>query len=233
MIKLLFWLAALLICRLKQRHELALENLALRQQLATLKRSQPHPKLRRPDRLFWIGLCQTWDKWQHALILVQPDTVLRWHREGFRLYWKWISKRKSPGRPTVSPEIRDLIRQMAQANPLWGAPRLHGELLKLGIEVSERTVSRLRPRHRNPPSQNWKTFLDNHIKELVSVDFFTVPTATFRVIFVLVVLSHSRRRVVDFNVTEHPTQLWTAQQISEAFPENSAPGYLLRDRDKI
>ena len=181
MIKLLFWLAALLICRLKQRPELALENLALRQQLATWKRSQPHPKLRRPDRLFWIGLCQTWDKWQHALILVQPDTVLRWHREGFRLYWKWISKRKRPGRPTVSPAIRDLIRKLAQANPLWGAPRLQGELLKLGIEVSETTVSRLRPRHRNPPSQNWKTFLDNQIKELVSVDFFTVPTATFRV----------------------------------------------------
>jgi transposase InsO family protein len=130
-------------------------------------------------------------------------------------------------------ELRDLVRKMAEANPLWGAPRIHGELMKLGIEISERTVSRLMPKRRKPPSQTWKTFLENHVNELISIDFFTVPTATFRVLFVFVVLSHRRRRVIHFNVTEHPTAPWTGQQRVEAFPEDTAPRYLLRDRDKI
>jgi transposase InsO family protein len=155
-----------------------------------------------------------------------------WQRKGFRLYWSWISRQKS-GRPEVSPAIRALILKIAVANPLWGAPRIHGELLKLGIPISERTVSRLLPRKRQPPSQTWKAFLDNHLNQLVSIDFFTVPTSTFRVLFVLVVLAHRRRRVVHFNVTEHPTAAWTAQQILEAFPEDTAPRYLIRDRDQI
>jgi transposase InsO family protein len=167
-----------------------------------------------------------------VLIIVRPETVVAWHRKDFRLFWTWISRRKS-GRPEASPEVRALILKMAAANPLWGAPRIHGELLKLGIHISERTVSRLLPRKRRPPSQTWKAFLDNHLNQLVSIDFFTVPTATFRVLFVLVVLAHRRRRVVHFNVTEHPTAAWTAQQILEAFPEDTTPRYLIRDRDQI
>ena len=157
---------------------------------------------------------------------------MAWHRQGFRLFWSWISRQKS-GRPEARPAIRALVLKMAVANPLWGAPRIHGELLKLGIPISERTVSRLLPRKRRPPSQTWKAFLDNHLDQLVSIDFFTVPTATFRVLFVLVILAHRRRRVVHFNVTEHPTAAWTAQQILEAFPEDTAPRYLIRDRDQI
>jgi len=161
--------------------------------------------------------------------MVTPDTVLRWQRRRFRDYWAKLSG----GRPSVHAEIKALITRMSAANPLWGAPRIHGELLKLGIEVSERTVSRLMPRRRCPPSQTWRAFLTNHVQHLVSLDFFTVPTARLRVLFVLVVLAHHRRRVIHFNVTEHPTAAWTAQQIVHAFPDESAPKYLLRDRDAI
>jgi len=165
--------------------------------------------------------------------LVQPETVIRWHRRGFRLYWTWKSRPKWLGRRSVPDEVRDLIRQMSQTNPLWGAPRIHGELLKLGIEISQATVSKYMVRHRKPPSQSWRTFLTNHAKDIVSVDFFTVPTASFRVLFVFLVLSNERRRVVHFNVTDSPSATWTGQQIVEAFPWVTAPKYLLRDRDKI
>jgi len=212
--------------------DIALENLALRQQLAVFKRKCPRPRLRRTDRFFWAWLSRNWRDWRRALVIVRPETVVAWQRKGFRLYWRWISRQKS-GRPEASPAIRALILKIAAANPLWGAPRIHGELLKLGIPISERTVSRLLPRKRQPPSQTWKAFLDNHLDQLVSIDFFTVPTATFRVQFVLVVLAHRRRRVVHFNVTEHPTAAWTAQQILEAFPEETAPRYLIRDQDQI
>lgn len=199
-----------------KRGELALENLALRQQLTVWKRSHPRPQLRRKDRLFWLGLSRSWSHWREALLIVSPATVVGWHRKGFRLFWTWISRRNHTGRPLVRPSVRALIRRMAEANPLWGAPRIHGELLKLGIEISERTTSRLMPKRGKPPSQTWTTFLNNHVQELVSIDFFTVPTATFRVLFVLVVLAHDRRRVLHFNVTEHPTASWTAQQMIEA-----------------
>jgi putative transposase len=216
------------------RHrDLALENLALRQQLAIFKLRHPRPRLRPTDRIFWVWLSKIWVSWRETLIIVKPETVIAWHRQTFRFYWRWLSRRKSIGRPRVSAEVRTLIKQMTQANPLWGAPRIHGQLLKLGIDISERSVSRLMPKVRNPPSQTWRTFLDNHFRELVSIDFLTVPTATFRVLYVLVVLAHDRRRVVHFNVTEHPTAVWTAQQIIEAFPEETAPRFLLRDRDRI
>ena len=166
------------------------------------------------------------------LVIVSPDTVLRWQRRRFREYWTTLSRRPTGGRPSLDAELTALIRKMAAANPLWGAPRIHGELLKLGIDVAERTVSRLMPKHRPRPSQTWRTFLANHVRDLVSIDFFTVPTARLRVLFVLVVLAHHRRRVVHFNVTEHPTAAWT-QQIVDAFPDESAPAYLLRDRDQI
>ena len=165
-------------------------------------------------------------------MIVTPDTVLRWQRRRFREYWTKLSGRPTGGRPPVNAEIKALVTRMAAANPLWGAPRIHGELLKLGIDVAERTVSRLIPKRRSPPSQTWRTFLTNHVRDLVSIDFFTVPTARLRVLFVLVVLAHHRRRVVHFNVTEHPTAAWTAQQIVDAFPDDSAPSYLLRDRDQ-
>ena len=213
--------------------QLALENLALRQQLTVYRRTVARPRLRRGDRLFWVALSRLWRGWTQALVIVAPDTVLCWQRRRFRDYWTRRSRRSVVGRPPVAPEIRALVAQMAAANPLWGAPRIHGELLKLGIDVAERTVSRLMPKRRTSPSQTWRTFLTNHVRDLVSIDFFTVPTAHLRVLFVLVVLAHHRRRVVHFNVTEHPTAAWTAQQIVEAFPDDTASSYLLRDRDTI
>jgi putative transposase len=191
------------------------------------------PTLRRSDRLVWAWLSRVWTEWRAALVIVAPDTVLRWQRRRFRLYWTTLSGRPTRGRPPISPEIRALVTRMAAANPLWGAPRIHGELLKLGLDIGERTVSRLLPKRRTPPSQTWHTFLTNHVRDLVSIDFFTVPAAHFRVFFVLVVLAHHRRRVLHFNVTEHPTAAWAAQQIVDAFPEDSAPSYLLRDRDTV
>ena len=166
-------------------------------------------------------------------MIVAPETVLRWQRRRYRLYWTTRSGHPAGGRPPIGPEIRALVTRMAAANPLWGAPRIHGELRKLGIDISERTVSRLIPKRRTPPLQTWRTFLTNHVRDLVSIDFFAVPTAGWRVLFVLVVLAHHRRRVLHVNVTEHPTTAWTAQQIVEALPDDTAPSYLLRDRDTI
>ena len=213
--------------------QLALENLALRQQLAVYKRTMPRPKLRTMDRLLWVGLARAWNGWRQALVIVSPDTVLRWQHRRFRDYWTQLSGRSTGGRPPLNADIAALIRKMAAANPLWGAPRIHGELLKLGIDIAERTVSRLMPKRRSGPSQTWRTFLANHVRDLVSIDFFIAPTARLRVLFVLVVLAHHRRRVVHFNVTEHPTAAWTAQQIVDAFPDESAPAYLIRDRDRV
>jgi hypothetical protein len=215
------------------RASLVAENLALRQQLAVLHRRCPHARLRTRDRAFWVLMRRAWAGWRAALVLVEPATVVRWHREGFRLYWRWKSQARACGRPRTDAERRSLVRQMAQANPLWGAPRIHGELLKLGIEISQRTVGRLMGRKRGPPSQTWRSFLDNHVKDLASLDFFVVPTASFRLLYVLVVLRHDRRRIVHVNVTSHPTAEWTAQQVVEAFPWDEAPRYLIRDRDGI
>jgi transposase InsO family protein len=217
---------------LRTRTDLALENLALRQQLALLRRSK-RPQFGRLERLFWVWLSDQWAGWREALHVVRPQTVIRWHRQGFRAFWTRTSRRGRVGRPPVISELAELVRTMALANPLWGSPRIHGELLKLGFEVSQRTVARLMPRRPKSPSQTWRTFLKNHLADLVSVDFFVVPTATFRVLYVFVVLLHHRRRVVHFNVTDSPTAAWTAQQIVEAFPDDSAPRYLLRDRDCI
>jgi putative transposase len=213
--------------------QLALENLALRQQLAVYKRTVPRPPLRRTDRLFWVALARVWAGWKQPLVIVTPATVLRWQRRRFREYWTRLSGRVTGGRPPVNAEIKALVTRMAGANPLWGAPRIHGEILKLGLDVAERTVSRLMPKRRPEPSQTWRTFLANHARDLVSIDFFTVPTARLRVFFVLVALAHHRRRVIHFNITEHPTAAWTAQQIVNAFPEDTAPSYLLRDRDQV
>ena len=233
MILTILQLVSLIPTALKQCSELALENLALRQQLAVLNRRHRRPKLRKLDRLLWVLLSRSWERWRETLVIVKPETALRWHRGRFASYWTRLSGKNGPGRPTQDRYIRELIRKMAQSNPLWGAPRVHGELLKLGIDISERTVSRWMPRRTKPPSQNWRAFLDNHVGELVSIDFFTVPTATFRVLFVLIVLAHDRRRIVHFNVTEHPTAEWTARQLVQAFYDRKSPRYLIRDRDGI
>jgi hypothetical protein len=218
----------------RTRAALQTEILALRHQLLILQRSGRGHKLRlsSADRAFWVWLSRLWAEWRSALIIVKPETVIAWHRKGFRLYWAWKSRQRG-GRPSVSGEVRDLIRRMSLANPRWGAPRIHGELLKLGIQVSQATVAKDMVRHRNPPSQTWRTFLKNHIQNLVSADFFVVPTITFRLLFVFVILSHDRRRAIHFAVTTNPTAEWTARQLLEAFPWDVAPCYLLRDRDRI
>jgi putative transposase len=217
----------------RSRAALQFEILALRHQLGVLQRSVKRPKLTAPDRLLWAWLSAVWSEWQSTIAIVKPATVIGWHRQGFRLFWHWKIRRGKPGRPGVPKEIRSLIRKMSRDNPLWGAPRIHGELLKLDIDVGETSVSKYMIRHRHPPSQTWRTFLDNHVKSMVSIDFFTVPTLRFQVLYVFVVLAHDRRRIVHFNVTAHPTAEWTGQQLREAFPFDQVPRYLLRDRDGI
>ena len=224
---------ALIRAFLKPRLVLVAENLALRHQLTVLNRSVKRPKLHPRDRLFWVVLSRLWHGWRTSLHMVQPATVVRWHRDGFRRYWRWRSRCKKPGRPAIDTEIRELIRRMSRENSLWGAPRILSELRLLGYNVSERTVAKYMVRSKKPPSQTWKTFLRNHAHDIVAIDFFTVPTVTFRVLFCFIVLHHDRRRVIHFNVTEHPTQQWTAQQIIEAFPWDEPTRYLIRDRDAV
>jgi putative transposase len=218
---------------LRRRASLQIEVLALRHQLNVLRRSAKRPKLTASDRFFWACLAATWRSWRSALIIVKPETVIGWHRKGFRLFWRWKSRPGRSGRPKVAVETRKLIRQMSRENPLWGAPRIHGELLKLGIDIGETSVGKYMARERKPPSQTWSTFLENHLKSIVSVDFFTVPTVRFQVLYVFLVLAHDRRRILHFAVTAHPTGEWTGQQLREAFPWDSAPSFLLRDRDGI
>src|SRR5881296_323431 len=218
----------------RSRASLGLENLALRHQIGVLHRSAgKRPKLTAGDRLLWICLSRLWRDWRSALAIVKPETVVAWHRAAFRLFWTWKVRCGKPGRPVISSEVRDLIRKMCRENPGWGAPRIHGELLKLGIDIGESSVGKYMVRHRKPPSQTWRTFLENHVKNLVSVDFFTVPTLRFQVLYVFLVLAHDRRRILHFGVTAHPTAEWTAQQLRDAFPWDTAPRYLLRDRDRI
>ncbi len=180
--------------------------MALRHQLSVYQRSVRRPRLKVGDRLLWSWLSQLWAGWQKVLIFVQPCTVIAWQQKRFRDYWKRLSRDGKPGRPAVSPEIRALIRKLSQANPLWGSPRILGELRKLGIDVAKSTVEKYRVRPRKPSSPTWKAFLENHVSEFVAIDFFVVPTLDFRVLFVIVIIAHERRRVVHFNVTENPTE---------------------------
>jgi len=227
-------LLAILSSVLRPRAALQLENLALRHQIGVLQRSAAkRTKLTSGDRLFWICLSRLWRDWRSALAIVKPETVIAWHRAGFRLFWTWKVRRGQPGRPVISHEVRDLIRTMCQENPGWGAPRIHGELLKLGINIAESSVSKYMLRRHKPPTQTWRTFLENHAQQLVSIDFFTVPTIRFQILYVFLVLAHDRRRILHFNVTAHPTAQWTGQQLREAFPFAKLPRYLLRDRDAI
>jgi putative transposase len=217
---------------LRSRAVLLVEIMALHHQLLVLQRSTHgrRLRLRAADRIFWVWLSRLWQGWRLSLRIIKPETIIAWNRKGFRLYWTWKSRARN-GRPCASREIQELIKRMSMANPRWGAPRIHGELQKLGIQVSECTVAKYMVRPRRPSSQTWRTFLKNHTCDLVSTDFFVVPTATFRLLFVFLVLSHDRRRIVHFGVTSHPTAEWTAQQLRHAFPWDTAPRYILHDRD--
>ena len=225
-------LCQIVVSALRGKRDLVLENAALRHQLMVLKRQSKGPRIENRDRLFWISLMRLWPNWRSALSLVQPDTVVGWHRRGFRAYWRWKS-RTNGGRPRIDRDVRELIRDMWRSNPTWGKRRIQAELRKIDIDVSDSTVWRYRPPRGSPPSQSWRTFLDNHVRDIVAIDFFVVPTATFRVLYVFLVMSHDRRRILHFNVTASPSARWTTQQVREAFPYDTAPRYLLRDRDSI
>jgi len=230
MLTVLSALASLLSFRLRSRASLELEVVALRHQLTVLRRQRPgRPRLFSADRLLWVWLYRIWPQVLDAMVLVKPATVIGWHRKGFRLYWRRRSRHL--GRPRTSREVRDLIRKMSQANPLWGAPRIHGELLKLGIEVSQATVSRYLPWRPKAPSPTWRSFLRNHMHDTAAIDMFVVVTAKFQLLYALIVLGHERRKILHFDVTSNPTQGWLARQITEAFPWDTAPRFLLRDRD--
>ena len=225
-------LCQFVVSALRSKRDLALENAALRHQLMVLQRQSKAPRIENRDRLFWITLLRLWPDWRGALSLVQPATVVRWHRKGFRVYWRWKSQTNG-GRPRIDREVRELIRDMWTSNPTWGKLRIRAELAKVGIEVSDSTVLRYRPRRAKPPSQTWRSFLDNQVRDIVAIDFFVVPTATFRILYVFLAMSHDRRRILHFNVTTSPSAQWTAHQVREAFPYDTAPRYLLRDRDRI
>jgi transposase InsO family protein len=217
------------------RADLLLENLALRQQLAVFARNGRRPRIVAADRLFWLALRRVWLRWSDVLVFVKPETVVRWHQASFRRYWTWLSQRRRRGRPPIDARLRALIHRLALENPTWGAPRMHGELRMLGFEVSERSVSRCLPRRRPPPGalERWLTFLRNHRGSIAAMDFFTVPTATFRVLYVWFAIEHARRRILYFDVTEHPLAFWVVQQLGEAFPYDTAPHHLVFDRDAI
>src|SRR5271169_5144870 len=237
MIVLLRCLVGWLVGVFRSREDLVLENLALRQQLVVLHACRPRRRLAVGHKLFWVGLRRLWSRWKDPLILVTPRTVVRWHRAGFRLYWKWLSRaRGTGGRKPVGKEIRALIFQMVAENPTWGAPRIHGELLKLGFDVSEPTVSRWVRRAPRPtdPAKRWLTFLRNHREAIAAMDFFTVPTLTFGVLYCLFIISHDRRRILHHNVTRNPNALWVALQVNETWEYGEQPQrFLIFDRDSM
>jgi transposase InsO family protein len=203
----------------------------LRHQLNVLRRKSPkRPTFGVLDRLIFAGLYRMSPKVLDALAIVKPGTVIKWHRAGFRLYWRWKSRSRG-GRPTVPLEIRRLIREMSIANPLWGAPRIHGELLKLGIEIGQTSVAKYMAKRRDPPSQGWKTFLHNQADGIAAMDLFVVPTISFRLLYGLLIVGHGRRQILWFGVTAHPTADWIANQFTEACGWEQTPRYLIRDRD--
>ena len=216
----------------RTKARLEAEIVVLRHQLNVLRRRGPwKPRLSVADRLLFVWLCRLFPSVLNAVSIVQPETVIRWHRTGFRLYWRWKSRSRG-GRPKVPVEIRRLIREMSLVNRLWGAPRIHGELLKLGIEVAQSTVAKYMARSERGRPQTWKAFLHNHVAGVGAMDFLIVPTVGFRLLFVLVILRHERRRLISLSVTDHPTAEWIARQITDAFPWDEAPDYMVRDRDK-
>lgn len=232
MVRVLRFFAALLAWLRSSHARREAEILYLRQQLIVLKRSAPaRPRLKATDRLVFICLYRLFPSLLDASIIFKPETLLRWHRRGFRLFWRWKSRRRV-GRPALPADIRSLVRRISQENPLWGAPRIHGELLKLGIEVAQSTVAKYMVRRRGPSSQGWKTFLRNHAPDIAAIDLFVVRTLGFRLLYGLAIIHLERRRLVWTNVTANPTSEWVALQITEAFPWDRAPSYLIRDRDR-
>ena len=231
MIEFLSLFLHVLVLPFKTRARLEAEIVMLRHQLNVLRRRGPSkPKLAAADRLLFIWLYRLFPSVLNAVTIVQPETIIRWHRTGFRLYWRWKSRSRG-GRPKIPAEIRRLIREMSLANRLWGAPRIHGELLRSGIEVAQSTVAKYMARGGRGRSQTWRTFLHNHAAGIAAMDFLVVPTVGFKLLFVLVILRHQRRRLISLTVTSNPTAEWIARQITEAFPWNEAPDYLVRDRD--
>lgn len=210
--------------------QLKAENALLRHQLLIATRNGRTPRLTGSDRAIFVWLCRWMPALRHALVLVKPETVARWHRTGFRAWWRWKSRRRG-GRPRIDRELIDLIRRMNRENPLWGAPRIHGELLKLGFDVVESTVAKYMTPHSSRSGQSWRTFLRNHAKEIVAIDMLTVPTLTFECLYAFVVLGHGRRAILHVEVTKYPTAVWLAHQITEAFPWDTAPRFLVRDND--
>ena len=228
------WFGLMTRC-FRSHRTLLLENLALRQQLAVLKRRHPRARLHPIDKLFWVLARRFWADWKKSLLVVTPETVVRWHRAGFRLYWRLLSRvKKQVGRKRLSKEIRNLIFRMVAENPTWGAPRIHGELLILGFDVSERSISRWMKRAPRDPelARRWQAFVRNHRDAIAAMDFFTVPTVTFQLLYCFFIISHERRQILHVNVTRHPTSTWIAQQLREAFPYESAPSFLLFDHDQ-
>jgi transposase InsO family protein len=217
----------------RSRNEQAIVELALRQQLATYAQTGSKPRLTPLDRAFWVALFRLWPRWKASLVIVKPATVIRWHRKGFRLYWRAISKR-GPGRPSIREEVKMLIRRLAIENN-WRARKIHAELGKLGFTVSLATVSRYLPKQApdHGKQQRWATFLRNHKDTIGAMDFFVVPTVRFRLLYVWFVIDHGRRRIIHFDVTANPTAPWVIQQLREAFPDDSAPHYLIFDNDSI
>src|SRR5262245_40765614 len=234
MIEYLLLLVGLLRATLRSRGELVAENLLLRQQLAVLTRpTRKRPRPRSRDKLFWLLVRFARRDWRQHLIVLTPETILRWHRRGWRLFWRWRSRARI-GRPRVSPEVQELIATMARDNPGWGAERIRGELLQLGTAVSKASVQRYRGRGpARPPSQTWRTFLANHRRGIWAADLLTVQTLTFRTLYVLVFISHARRELVHLNVTTSPTAAWVWRQVVQATPWGRAPHYLVRDRDAV
>jgi putative transposase len=225
-------LRSLLAC-LRSRRDIALENLVLRHQLHVALRTTPSPRLKNPDRVLWVWLHHVWPSWREHLLIVKPETVIRWHRKGWRLYWSWKSRTRL-GRPRLSPEVRELIGTMSRDNRLWGTERIRGELLKLGIVVSKRSIRRYRWRKPTPGgSQRWRTFLSNQLKGIWAADLLVVHTINYRVLYVLFLISHDRRELIHFNVTSSPTAAWVWQQQIEATPWGRQPKYLIHDRDAV
>jgi transposase InsO family protein len=227
----LIWCA--LIGLFRSRASLEAEMLVLRHQLNVLRRKSPkRVALSSIDRLLLVGLYRLAPGVLDALKIVRPETLLRWHRAGFRAYWRWRSRPRG-GRPATPADIRHLIREISVANPLWGAPRIHGELLKLGIDVGQTTVAKYLARRRMPPSQGWKTFLRNHADGIASMDLFLVPTISFRLLYGFLILHHARRELLWLGVTSHPSAAWIAHQLTEAYGWQQAPRYVIRDRDCV
>jgi len=232
MFVILHGLGMFVVAMFKSRRRLEAENLFLRHQLnITLRRAPPRRRLHGSDRALLVWITRIWPNLLDLSQVVKPETILRWHRSGFKAFWRWKSRHRA-GRPKIDRELRDLIRRMSKENPLWGASRIHGELLMLGFEVAQSTVSKYLVRGQNPPLQTWTTFLRNHAEAIAAIDICVVPTLTFDRLFAFLVLGHGRRQLLWFEVTRHPTAEWLARQLTEAFPWASVPAYLVRDNDR-